>query len=164
MTPSRYTWQFPAAWEVYLWGLDEWGIRVLQNWPRAPRELWPSAFLCQTHAPYLSCVAQLPMPTPQQMRNVARLLLRLQDQAVLGASGISLPMHMQLAMTLMYAHASPWHLSCRVALSPRAGMTQTSDGWAAHIELPDFTTQDLSDRAAYSFFLRMMACGGSARL
>lgn len=22
--------------------MDEWGIRVLQNWPRAPRELWPS--------------------------------------------------------------------------------------------------------------------------
>eukprot|EP01047_Picozoa_sp_COSAG01_P100174 COSAG01_NODE_30071_length_623_cov_1.952290_3_plen_24_part_01 len=22
MMRSRYTWQFPAAWEVYLWGLD----------------------------------------------------------------------------------------------------------------------------------------------
>ena len=25
-----------------MWKIDQWGIRVLQQWPLAPRELWPT--------------------------------------------------------------------------------------------------------------------------
>ena len=39
---EAYTYNFPAAWELLLWKIDHWGIRVLQQWPLAPRELWPT--------------------------------------------------------------------------------------------------------------------------
>jgi hypothetical protein len=39
---NAYTYNFPASWELLLWKVDQWGIKVLQQWPLAPRELWPT--------------------------------------------------------------------------------------------------------------------------
>jgi hypothetical protein len=39
---AAFTWNFPPSWELYLWNFDEWGIKLLQQWPLAPKELWPS--------------------------------------------------------------------------------------------------------------------------
>ena len=37
----RFVWSFTAAWERRLWRFDQAGLRLAQQWPTLPPELWP---------------------------------------------------------------------------------------------------------------------------
>ena len=67
---EAYTVNFSAKWELMLWRLDAVGIRILQQWPLAPRELWPNIARNQVG---ISAGEAVQVVTPDGCRRVVML-------------------------------------------------------------------------------------------